>query len=125
MLELTRDGIGAQLDYYSETAGETTYIMPGIMCQYLERDYEGSTIPSCLYGHVLIDLGVDMEWLDSMESKGINNVLKSLGVTDERLINAVQMSQLTQDTCLFTWAQCVQVFYEFLVLSPYPTPTIV
>lgn len=117
MRELTRESIGDALDVYAKHHGSTVYVMPGNECQYIEFDEEGTRVASCLYGHVMLDLGVPMADLCRLEGRTIDSVLKNRGVTDQRLIKAALMSQMVQDTCMFTWSDCVTVFHAILELG--------
>jgi hypothetical protein len=98
-----------RVDYYYSNDGDE--------CTYLERDNEGTWVPSCLFGHVLSDLGMPVDFILKWEMKSINMVLAGCGVKDARLITAVWCAQLVQDTEKLTWGDAIQAYYEILRLG--------
>lgn len=77
-------------------------------CEYTERDDDGRLVPSCLWGHVLVWSGVDVEELEKFEGTRVTDVPAPWS-GDPVLILAAQASQLVQDTGN-TWGQAVEAF---------------
>jgi len=63
----------------------------GQMCRYGTEKGE----PLCLIGHVIVKLGTTLH--RQMEGRPASGVLRSIGVTDERVLEAADRAQTYQD----------------------------
>lgn len=92
--------------FFNEETGETE-LMRADECQYTEPDGDGGLRASCLWGHVLVGLGFEIDALSKMEGAGIAD----LGVpwNDEVISAAAKCSQQVQDRG-WSWGAAVEVF---------------
>jgi hypothetical protein len=80
-------------------------------CLYIENRYTEDQAPSCIHGHALTSLGVDIPSI--LEETSIVQVLCKLGVTDKGLITAAALAQEFQDSGK-TWGEAYDVFSSIL-----------
>lgn len=117
-IEITRENMADALEWVvSQFDSDYVYQNAFELCLYIKK---GSCEGDCIFGKALIHLGVDPEFLSSvdndesdLEEIGIDYVLRHLGVEDEELIDACRIVQMYQDTGT-SWGRCVEIYHERL-----------
>lgn len=117
MQTLTRENVRAALvDVVAAKGADFVYVPPGGLgadCVYLCQTPEGLEA-SCLWGHVLMHLGMTYERLESFPiTHTIRKIFTELGVTDHGLIVAVSQTQAMQDVGT-SWGECLNYFDRYL-----------
>lgn len=120
MRELTRENVSEALAKLVERFGrDYVYVPPSGPqgdCVYFCTTVDGLE-PSCLWGHVLTDLGMSYAELETHKDKSLRNLLRDIGVTDDGLRRAAMRSQSLQDTGS-TWGVAYDAFKRKLNENP-------
>lgn len=120
MLNLTRENVSeALLAVINQEGRNKVYLPPdglGTDCVYFCRGNDGLE-PSCLWGHVLLRLGMTYDELETHSTSSIRTLMLAIGVTDQGLMAAASKSQAFQDTGS-TWIVCFQTFISSLADRP-------
>jgi hypothetical protein len=113
------DRIKASLDRV--VAGKEDFVYDHRVCRYVDLVLPAhGYVPSCLWGHVLVDMGVPADRLAGFDSYGIGEVIRDLftGKGTSALLLAADASQSVQDGAdglnRGTWAQARDEFYNVL-----------
>jgi len=113
---LTRENVLEALTAVVEQKGrDYIYVPPGGKtgdCVYFCKGNDGLE-PSCLWGHVLIRLGMCYHELEMYAGKTVNQVFDYLGVDDADLRIAALRSQVLQD-CGSSWGVAYDAFVRCL-----------
>lgn len=81
-------------------------------CQYVRDDLPEGPAPSCLWGHVLVGMGVSIESLRVCEGTRIDEVSVTPWA-DDLIDRAARESQRRQDNGE-TWGAAVQAFEDYI-----------